>query len=54
MVFLPPENRATSHVSKQMTYHESRLYLIGIRLRLTIESQLFDCVQLHSIDSAFD
>ena len=25
MVFLPPENRAASHVSKQMTYHESRL-----------------------------
>ena len=24
MVFLPPENRAASHVSKQMMYHESR------------------------------
>ena len=29
MVFLPPENRAASHVSKQMTYHESRLFVIA-------------------------
>ena len=27
MVFLPQENRAASHVSKQMTYHKSRLWL---------------------------
>ena len=30
MVFLLPENRSASHVSKQMTGHESRLVYIDI------------------------